>query len=295
MATAIAACVTLFACHLSGLSVSPDSANLLALYALVIAIALYLDPVPFGRVAVAADALILFLVISGLGAVASYVGMKQSGTLTDSLLDQADRAMGFSWTAIRAWVEQTPVLISVLTHAYNLCTPMPLLIVALLCATHRSDRCYRFLKLFAVALVVTLAVALFFPAIAAFAFYGYSPVPQNALHYGEIIAGLRDGSLTAIDLRNLGGILTFPSFHATMAILFAWALWPIRQARAAATIANGLMLVAAVPIGGHYGVDILGGSLIAVAAILFVGGTQGNAVAAPRVQPPAPIADQPAH
>ena len=38
----------------------------------------------------------------------------------------------------------------------------------------------------------------------------------------------RDGVLRHLDLLGLGGIVTFPSFHAASAVLFAWALWPVK-------------------------------------------------------------------
>lgn len=282
----------MLACYLSGLSLSHGSADVFALYAVVLALALYLDPFMFGRVAVAADALMLFMMISILGAVASYVAMKQSGALTDGFLDRADRMMGFSWPAIRAVVDQQPIFLSILTYAYRFCGPMPVIIVALLCTTGRAAHCYKFIRIFSAALVVTIGVALFFPAVAAFAFYEYSPVPGNAVHYGAIIAGLRDGSLTAIDIRDLGGILTFPSFHATMAILFAWALWPIRRARGVAVIVNSLMWFSAVPIGGHYVIDILGGSVIAILAIKFTGGAQAGSLSMSRLRRTAAMDDR---
>jgi membrane-associated phospholipid phosphatase len=283
-ATAIASGIAMLACYLSGLTLSPDSANAFALYALVVAIALYLDPFKFGRLAVAADALVLFTIVCIVGAVASYVAMKQSGPLTDGLLDRADRAMGFNWLAIRAWIDQYPILLSVLGNAYRSCGPMPAIIMVLLCASGRAEHCYRFIRIFSVALIVTMGVAFFFPAIAAFAFYDYSPLPANAAYYGQIIDGLRDGSLTAIDIHDLGGIVTFPSFHATMAILFGWALWPIRRARAVVLIVNSLMWVSAVPIGGHYVVDIIGGSVVAILAIRIAGGAQGRSPSSSRLQ-----------
>jgi hypothetical protein len=63
------------------------------------------------------------------------------------------------------------------------------------------------------------------------------------------------------------GVLTFPSFHAVSAVLYAWAFWPIRWLRPLALLCNGAMM-AATPVGwGHYLVDLLAGIVVAAAAI----------------------------
>ncbi|MGN7997622.1 phosphatase PAP2 family protein [Sphingomonas sp. 22176] len=120
-----------------------------------------------------------------------------------------------------------------------------------------------------VLLAILLCLPVFFlmPAAAAFDFYGYAPVPENARHYGRLISALHAHQIHAIDLADLGGIISFPSFHASMAVLFAWALWPFRLLRIVSLPLNLLMWSAAIPIGGHYVVDVLGGSLIALAAL----------------------------
>ena len=41
----------------------------------------------------------------------------------------------------------------------------------------------------------------------------------------------RDGVLRHLELLGLGGIVTFPSFHAASAVLYVWALWPVRWFR----------------------------------------------------------------
>ena len=38
------------------------------------------------------------------------------------------------------------------------------------------------------------------------------------------------------------GIVSFPSFHAASAVLYIWALWPVRYVGGAAVILNLLMM-----------------------------------------------------
>ena len=71
-----------------------------------------------------------------------------------------------------------------------------------------------------------------------------------------------------LDLLGLGGIVTFPSFHAASAVLYAWALWPVRWMRPIVVLAFGAMLAATPINGGHYLIDIIAGTAIAVLAIV---------------------------
>ena len=66
----------------------------------------------------------------------------------------------------------------------------------------------------------------------------------------------------------LAGIVTFPSFHAASAALYAWALWPSRLLRPIVVLANGAMLAATPIVGGHYFIDVIAGVAIAALAIV---------------------------
>src|SRR5690606_23782237 len=139
----------------------------------------------------------LFMLMSTLGGVLSYVAMLHSGDYTDALLHRWDQALGFSWPTVWNEVNRHEWLVIVLDAAYFACFWMPFLLVAVLWRTNDNERLHRFLLAYGLALVATVAIFFFFPARAAFAFYqpGF-PLPANAEHYGGIISALRDGSLT---------------------------------------------------------------------------------------------------
>jgi hypothetical protein len=73
------------------------------------------------------------------------------------------------------------------------------------------------------------------------------------------------GFLISVD--RMQGIITFPSFHTVCAILFAWALLPIRPLCWWIVALNGLMISATSTAGGHYFIDLVGGSIVAACAI----------------------------
>jgi hypothetical protein len=270
--TLAAAAATYAACMLSGLVLAAGSRPLALSFALAAVLCLWRKPSSFvthARLVAAIEGFLLFAAMGAMGAILSYVAMLQSSGFTDPLLDRWDSALGFHWPAIRAELLRHEWLSFVMEKAYLACFWMPFAVFALLYRADQIDRLYRYLRAHGMALAVTIVVFFFFPARAAFAFYlaPGTPLPGNAKHYGAVIQGLRDGSFTTIDLAHLGGIITFPSFHAAMAILFVWAVWPARRFRLPMVAVNLLMWLAAVPLGGHYVVDLLGGSVIAVAAL----------------------------
>lgn len=239
------------------------------------------------------DALVLFTIMSVVGAVASYVIMADSHGFVDASLDHADRMMGFSAPAFYAVVQRHPWLNMLLLRAYLAFSWLPFLVFALLYRARRMDHLYRYILANGLALFATLATFCVFPAKATFAFYqGRGMLPPTEIRSYEItIAGLRDGSLHALDFTHFDGIITFPSFHAAMAILFVWGAWPgARLWRAPLLAINILMWVSAVPIGGHYGVDLIGGTLVAAGAIALANRVSLSGRSASNVRPIAALA-----
>ena len=73
--------------------------------------------------------------------------------------------------------------------------------------------------------------------------------------------------MSVILLNDLEGLITFPSFHTAVAILFAWALWRTPVAWVFGVILNGLMILATPLAGSHYVIDLVGGTVVAMVAI----------------------------
>jgi membrane-associated phospholipid phosphatase len=63
-----------------------------------------------------------------------------------------------------------------------------------------------------------------------------------------------------------GGIATFPSFHATVAVLTPLTLRSYRPIFAALLILNAAMLAATITEGAHYFIDVLAGGCMACLA-----------------------------
>lgn len=211
-----------------------------------------------------------FALVGAVGAISSYIAIVHSTGWTDAQLARADAMLGFNWLDTYSATVRIPKLEKILQFFYFTCFYTPFVVFALLSVTNSYDRLYRFHIGYGLSLALTTFIFWFFPAEAAFAYFlpKDTEVAGNVAHYSAAIAGLRDGSLRLIDPFDLAGIISFPSFHATMAIMFAWATWHINWTRIPTSMLNGAMWASAIPIGGHYLVDLIGGTILAFVGII---------------------------
>jgi len=93
-----------------------------------------------------------------------------------------------------------------------------------------------------------------------------------------------------VSWRDAEGIITFPSFHATWAVLLMAAFAGQRRLFPAAVALNLLVIASTLPIGMHYGVDAIVGTLIGVAAILVLPVREGTGRTKISDTQPAPFA-----
>ena len=61
--------------------------------------------------------------------------------------------------------------------------------------------------------------------------------------------------------------VTFPSFHASLAVLTGWALMPLPVIGPLALLLNAAIIVAAIGAGGHYLPDVMAGAGLAFAFV----------------------------
>ena len=130
----------------------------------------------------------------------------------------------------------------------------------------------RWMLAFGLALIMTSALSVFAPAVAAFVYLDLTPqvyanISSTVYTHVPTLEALRAGTFRSIPLDNLEGLITFPSFHTAGAIMFIWALRKVPYVRWPA-IALNAALIAATPIdGAHYFIDLVGGAVVAFAAI----------------------------
>jgi hypothetical protein len=187
--------------------------------------------------------------------------------LWDARLDALDHALGLNWLDLFNWVMAHPRLYDAGGMLYGVLGPELVVLLLLLEGLGRHEHALALRHGFCVSALATIILGVLMPAAGPFAFYHLPVAGQTA--YVVQFAALRDGTLHMVDLGNAQGLICFPSFHATLAVLCAYAaravpglLWP-------AVVFNALIICTAPVNGGHYFVDIAAGIALAAAVILL--------------------------
>jgi hypothetical protein len=219
-----------------------------------------------------------------IGVVLSYALAARAGPLWDARFSAMDQAIGFNWPFIFEAADHVPVALWLGGLAYHSLTLQMVACIVILSASNQFDR---------LRIAVTAAIASGFATIL---ISGLMPALGNVfdptsyrhlwpsvawLEQGMII-GLRDGSWRAIDLTRLLGIVTFPSYHATLPIILAWSVAQTRWCRVVAPAWAAITIIATPLFGGHYAIDVIAGAGLAILALWLV---LRNAVAKEVVDP----------
>ena len=206
----------------------------------------------------------------------SYIANALDWPLQDHTLLLIDRAMGLNPESIAAFVNDHQWLEKCLETGYGF-IKWPLLGVPIILAmTLRLIRLQQFVLALNIALAVTILISAFVPAIGTYYALNLSPperfpVINSSVYAAQLrdILSLREGSLHQLELFKLAGIVSFPSFHTASAVLYMWALWPVRGFRSATIGINALMIAATPAIGAHYIIDVIAGVALAAGSILL--------------------------
>jgi hypothetical protein len=222
------------------------------------------------RLVAGARAFLQMTLFTVLGVVLAYALAANAGQLWDARLAAADRAIGFNWPVVLALLDKSPPLIWLLGLAYHSLTLQMIVVIVALSGMGKFDTlrtmvCAAILSGFVTILISGLTPAmgnLFDPSRYAHLWPSIAWLEQG------LISGLRDGSLRVLDLTMLMGIVSFPSFHATLAAIFIWAFGAMPRLAVPGRVWAILTIVATPVFGGHYGVDVIMGLFLAPPAII---------------------------
>jgi len=202
----------------------------------------------------------------------TYIAASANFPLQDGALAAWDRWLGLDWNAYYAFVTQRPSLVYSAFLSYAMIGWPVFGIPIVLGVAQHYRRMQQFTLAFAIALIITTAITALVPAVGIYDanFFAKPNAPFQSTAFLDHLRDfprLRDGSLRALDMASLTGIVTFPSFHAATAVIYLWALWAVWWMRPLAIVANIGMLLATPYIGGHYFVDVFAGIAIAMTGI----------------------------
>lgn len=279
--------VALLCTVLFGVTVCTDFSLEPTAFGVAIVIAVVLAVIAYGSARVKrdrADPKLVFwfgataqiIVVTAVVGPLSYVANAVNWPLQDHALLLIDRAIGLDPQSLAAFFNDNSRLANYLKIGYGF-IKWPLLgIPIILTIGLRFTRLQQFVLALNLALAMTIVISAFVPAVGTYYGLGLSPAEQfplldSANYAAQLrdIQALRDGSLRHLDLLRLAGIVSFPSFHTASAVLYMWALWPVRTLRWPAIALNTWMIAATPLIGAHYIVDLVGGAVVAAGCVLL--------------------------
>jgi membrane-associated phospholipid phosphatase len=212
---------------------------------------------------------VLYLAITCFCAIiAAYASQRFVLPLQDHFFVRTDLALGVNWFDVAHWVDDRPMIHAILKLAYSTMSAQIALPVVALAFLGTTEDVSKYLLSFVIALTVTICISALLPAAGPIAlvdratfhvmqFTGATPIDHLML--------LRSpGALTITD--RLAGIATFPSFHATIAVLTPLTLRRHRAIFLVLLVLDAAMLISTITEGAHYATDVLGGTCIAFAA-----------------------------
>ena len=223
-----------------------------------------------------------FILSTAVLASLSYVGVSVGRPLVDAQFARLDAAAGFDWNAHLAAVLARPWLAQVLTLAYFSCQVQFMVVILGLALVNRKAL-GEFMILYAATAAIVVVVSVALPAAGAYIHHAPDPNliarlpdPEAGRWHMRDFTALRDGSFQHLSIGGIEGLITFPSFHTALGVLFARALLRLPYLGLAGIALNGVMIISTLSIGGHYLVDVLAGGGIALAAVAALQAAHGR-------------------
>ena len=203
-----------------------------------------------------------WITFTASGAVLTFLCATWRLPLRDEILTTLDQSLGFNWPAWRSGLSAVPAVQLVLKISYGLLLPQIIVAVLLFPAIGAVNKGRELSILAALTLLPTMLIFTLAPALGPFAIFG-----GQTAYLTQMLALRADGPWS-FDLSAMEGIITMPSYHTILAILFTYAFRDTGAVGWGIALLNTIMLFSIPSIGGHYLMDMLAGASIAVLCIL---------------------------
>jgi membrane-associated phospholipid phosphatase len=182
---------------------------------------------------------------------------------------RGDEALGFGWLAWAHWVDNHPVFQAICHYSYESMSWQIVLPVVVLALQSRLTELRIYLLAFSLALTTIEIIAMFFPTVGPIAV-----IDRSSFHLLQFTGAtpvdhlwrLRTPGPVSFANDSFGGIVSFPSFHATVAVLIPLTLRADPRLFYPLLVLNAAMLCSTLTEGAHYAVDVMAGSGMAILA-----------------------------
>jgi hypothetical protein len=201
---------------------------------------------------------------------ATQIAARTNVPLVDAQLSAFDATLGISTAAICEIAAHWPKLRVISNAAYVSLVPMMIAAVLIPALLGRKRAPRRFLLSAILAALMSIVLFSICPAAGPWTVQPLKATQEQA-NTTAYLHLLKLGNPIHVE-PDLAAIISFPSYHAALALLSGIALWNLRWLRPLTVLLTAAICVSTVTTGWHYGVDVLGGLLVAVVAHWMAGG-----------------------
>ena len=219
------------------------------------------------------EGVLLLSLISFSALIFTYLAASSLNPFYDTYLLNIDKLIGFNWLAYARYVNENPNIHNFLYFSYGLREQL-IIAVFIFALSNNKKQIHSFILVFSLSLTAVTIVSCLYPALGEVYSNKVKPTDfplinlQDGFIHIEHVYNMRNGG--DIDLDIATGIITFPSFHTCLAIMFIWFFRIVPYFRWFSLITNTAMLFATPIFGGHYIADMIAGALITIPLIVLV-------------------------
>jgi hypothetical protein len=218
--------------------------------------------------------------MSAAFSVMNYLLLTVAGHRIDGNLAAIDRAMGVDWPAMMAFVSHYPAANVALKVIYLSVLPQVAVLTVAQGLIGKPERIYALCLAVSAGAAISIFTWTLMPAFGAFSVYDVSNLHMSRAldtSYARELTNLLAHGPGRISPTDAKGLIGFPSYHGTLALLVAWYARDLKVIRWFALGLNAVV-IAATPIqGGHHVIDVLAGFVVAALAIGFANAVIGFA------------------
>jgi hypothetical protein len=201
----------------------------------------------------------IFLPVSYLAAMAG-----AHVPLLDTTLSRLDITLfDFDWNTADQWIAGCPAIEEILLTVYHTMFFQAFALLVLGTLLRPGERNAELVWLVLVSLTITTGVFVFTPALGMAGRIGSDHI--------DVLREIRSGNFTILSIQRMEGIVNFPSFHTTLAMLYPYIALRLHKRLLLVFVPLNTIMILSIPvIGGHYLADLFGGVAVAVVSIVAV-------------------------
>ena len=207
----------------------------------------------------------LWVAFCAAGFVFTYVAATLAMPLRDDEFAAIHAAMGFHWLGWSRFIGAHRVIHLPLFIAYATFLPQIVGSILYFAHTEQTDRNAELIWIAMLSLILTTTVSAFLPAVGPYVHF-YGRQTDDIV----MLMSLRAGGPHTIAFSSLKGIITLPSFHTVLAIVFIYVHRLPSRSFVPLAILNVLMLISIPSEGHHYLIDMISGAVVAAICIAIV-------------------------